>query len=115
MKLDIIAFSLLFMTFIIGNVELSSSNIVINDRRDSYIACKRLKAKAPYFNLKCENLIEEVNNYRENFKEQNEINNTKIKTLSMDKSCTRKVDKIQEIKLKNLLKKLSVQNKLSIN
>ena len=109
MKFDIITFSLLFIIFILGNIELSSSNIVNKEKRDSYNACVRLREKAPYFNLKCENLLDEIEDNKE------VENNSKIKTLSVDKSSTRKVNKIEEIKLRNLIRKLTNQNKLGID
>ena len=112
MKLEIISFSLLFMAIIIGCIELSSTNAVNKNRKESYHSCIRLREKAPYFNLKCEILLDDIKDNREKF---NGNIVTKIKALSLDKSSTRKVDKNQEIKLKNLIRKLSHEKNLRID
>ena len=112
MKLEIISFSLLFMAIVIGCIELSSTNAVNKNRKESYHSCIRLREKAPYFNLKCEILLDDIKDNREKF---NGNIVTKIKALSLDKSSTRKVDKNQEIKLKNLIRKLSHEKNLRID
>ena len=109
MKFEIISFSLLFMAIVIGCMELSSTNDVNKNRKESYNSCIRLREKAPYFKLKCEILLDDIKDNREKY---NERIDTNIKALSLDKSATRKVDKIQERKLKNLIRKLSHGNKL---
>ena len=115
MKIFTITFSLLLFFFILGNVELSSSKgIIYKDRRDSYESCIKLRKKAPYFNLKCENLLEN-DVYEENINEKSENNENKIKTLYLGESGTRKVNKSQEIKLRNLIQKLSNENKDNTN
>ena len=103
------------MTFLIFGIQnnnlLSTNNNIYEERKESYEACIRLRKKAPNLNLKCERLIEKnTNNQRNN--ENDEINNTEIKTLSLDESVTRKVNKSEEKKLRNLIKKLSNENKL---
>ena len=112
MKLEIISFSLLFMAIVIGCIELSSTNAVNKNRKESYHSCIRLREKAPYFNLKCEILLDDIKDNRE---KSNGNIDTNIKSLSLDKSATRKVDKNQEIKLKNLIRKLSHGKKLRID
>ena len=112
MKLEIISFSLLFMAIVIGCIELSSTNAVNKNRKESYNICIRLREKAPYFNLKCEILLDDIKDNREKVHGSND---TKIKALSFDKSATRKVDKIQEIKLKNLIRNLSHGKKMRID
>ena len=112
MKLEIISFSLLFMAIVIGCIELSSTNVVNKNRKESYHSCIRLREKAPYFNLKCEILLDDIKDNREKFN-GNKVTN--IKALSLDKSSTRKVDKNQEIKLKNLIRKLSHEKNLRID
>ena len=112
MKLEIISFSLLFMAIVIGCIELSSTNAVNKNRKEAYHSCIRLREKAPYFNLKCEILLDDIKDNREKF---NGNIVTKIKALSLDKSSTRKVDKNQEIKLKNLIRKLSHEKNLRID
>ena len=46
-------------------------------------------------------------NKKEENQRKEKINNTEIKTLIIDESNTRKVNKSEEIKLRNLIKKLS--------
>ncbi len=116
MKNFVIAFSILFFLFIIGNVELSSlKGIVYKDRRDSYESCISLRKKAPYINLKCENLIETVENKVEQLNEKSQAEKNKIKTLYLGQNSTRQVNKSEEIKLRSLIQKLLKDNKLSIN
>ena len=84
---------LLCMTFLIFGIQnnnlLSTNNNIYEERKESYEACIRLRKKAPNLNLKCERLIEKnTNNQRNN--ENDEINNTEIKTLSLDESVDRK-------------------------
>ena len=103
---------LTFLIFGIQNNNLLSINSTINEeRKESYEACKKLRKKAPNLNLKCERLIENNNNNKKNI-ENDEINNTEIKTLSLHESVTRKVNKSEERKLRNLIKKLSNENLL---
>ncbi len=106
---------LLCMTFLIFGIQnnnlLSINNNINEERKESYEACIKLRRKAPNLNLKCEKLIE-INKNNKNNNENDEINNTEIKTLSIDESVTRKVNKSQEKKLRNLIRKLSNENKL---
>ena len=103
------------MTFLIFGIQnnnlLSINNTINEERKESYEACLKLRSKAPNLNLKCERLIENIINNRKT-NENDEINNTEIKTLSLDESVTRKVNKSEEKKLRNLIKKLSNENKL---
>ena len=117
MKFYAIAFSIFFFAFIIENIELSSSSEgnVYKDRRDSYKACIKLKTKAPYFNLKCENFLDFIKVDIDNTNISIENGETIIKTLYMDKTETRKVNKNEENKLRNLIKKLTHENKLKFN
>ena len=108
MKLEILSFSLLFMAIVIGCIELSSTNAFNKNRKESYDSCLRLRSKAPYFNLKCEILLDDIKDNRER---SNGNIDTNIKALSLDKSTIRKVDKSQEIKLKNFIRKLSYGKK----
>ena len=111
MKICAIVFSLLFFAFIIENIELSSFHDNINqDRKDSYEACIKLKAKAPYFNLKCDIFLDYQNEERDIENKIFEKDEYKIKILYMDKTETRKVNESEEIKLRNLIKKLSDEN-----
>ena len=106
---------LLCLTFLIFGIQnnnlLSNNNNINEERKESYEACLKLRSKAPNLNLKCERLIENIINNRKT-NENDEINNTEIKTLSLDESVTRKVNKSEEKKLRNLIKKLSNENKL---
>ena len=114
MKSFAFALSILFIMFIIGSNALSSSKTISlkeKERRESFQACVRLKTKAPNLNLRCENLYEQIPTAEEILKnEENKIRG--IKFLSNDATFTRKVNKSQEIKLRNLIKKLTSQSKL---
>ena len=113
MKFYIITFSLIFVVLV--NFKLSSSNIIIKEKNsDSYKACIRLREKAPYFNLKCEKLKQEVANDTENIALKIERDESKIRFLSLDKTETRKVNEKQENKLKIYLQKLSKESILKI-
>ena len=100
---------LLFMSIIGSNALPSSNSLLTKERRESYQACIRLRAKAPNFNLKCEKLIENIHSKEV---EMEDANSNGVKILSTDVARTRKVNKIEEIKLRNLIKKLTNQNKL---
>ena len=109
MKWPFIAFPTLLLMFCLGSNEMSSNTKIIKEQRESYEACIRLRKKAPYFNLNCERLIPII----ETTINKIEINNNKgIKTLSEYESSTKKVSKTEEIKLRNLLLRLSRTNKL---
>jgi len=113
LKFYIITFSLLFVVLV--NFKLSSSYTIIKGKsNDSYNAYIRLREKAPYFNLKWENIKEEVENDRKNIDLKNESNDNKIRFLSSDKTKTRKVNEKQENKLKIYLQKLTNENILRI-
>ena len=111
MKSFAVALSILLIMFIIGSNALSSSNaLLIKQRKESYQACVRLRNKAPNLNLQCENLLENLPTEK-NEKIENP-NTTGVKILSDDVTGTRKVNKSEEIKLRNLIKKLSSENKI---
>ena len=114
MKSFVIALSIIFLLFAIGSNALSSSNsISLKEKRESYMACIRLKIKAPNINLNCENLLENSTPMEETEKTDKFISRTPgVKVLSNDEALTRKVNKSEEIKLRNLIKKLSSENKL---
>ena len=112
MKSFVIALPILFILFIMVSNALSSSNpILIKERYESYQACIRLRAKAPNLNLKCENILENIPGSGKIVKKEG-INNSGVKILSNEVTVTRKVNKSEEIKLRNLIKKLSNENKL---
>ena len=107
-----IIFSLLFFMFVLGNVELYS----IKDSKkakSSYEACIRLKIKAPYFNLKCENLLKRYNNNipeEETNPSDKENEGKPIQMLYFDKTETRKLNKREEIQLRKLIEQLTRKN-----
>ena len=112
MKSFVIALPILYILFIMVSNALSSSNpILIKERIESYHACIRLRTKAPNLNLKCENIIENIPGSGKSIKKEG-INNSGVKFLSNEVTATRKVNKSQEIKLRNLIKKLTNENKL---
>ena len=111
MKAFAIALTILYIIFIIGSNALSSSNVIlIKERKESYQACVRLRSKAHNLNLQCENLLENLPRTEETAKNINQ--RTGIKILSDDVAVTRKVNKSQQIKLRNLIKKLTNENKI---
>ena len=110
MKLPILIIGIIFLIFGIENNNLSGkNNNLIKEKRESYEACIRIKKKVPNMNLKCENLLDNISSEQDNAK-KGEINNTEIKTLII--GDTRKVNKSEEIKLRNLIQKLTNGNKL---
>ena len=108
MKLLTFALPIIFFMFIIGSNSKPFSNIVlINEKRESYRACLRLKKNAPNLNLKCEKLKENIN--------LEETQHIHIKFLSPVETETRKVNKEEEIKLRKLIKNLYKGNNLRKN
>ena len=110
MKWLFIALPFILLMYIIGSNELSSNIIIYEKQKVSYEACDKLRRKAPYFNLKCEKLLDNIPIPEP--KNKNEANNTKFKTLSKLDTTTRKVNKIEEKKLRILMQKLSYENNL---
>ena len=105
MKSIAIALSLIFIISIIGSNAFTSSNFLrLKEQQESYIACKSLKSKAPYLKLNCENLAPKKLVKMENAQLSN------IKILQNHETETRKVNKSEEIKLRNLIRKLKNQN-----
>ena len=105
MKSIAIALSLIFIISIIGSNAFTSSNFLrLKEQQESYIACKSLKSKAPYLKLNCENLAPKKVVKMENAQFSN------IKILQNHETETRKVNKSEEIKLRNLIRKLKNQN-----
>ena len=110
MKSTVIALQIIFIMLIFGSNALSFTNTkLINERMESYEACVRLRNKAPSLKLNCENLKDNI--HSEEVKIQ-ETNHSGIKLLSSIAAETRKVNKSQEIKLRNLIKRLSNENRL---
>ena len=104
MKSIAIALSLIFIISIIGSNAFTSSNFLrLKEQQESYIACKSLKSKAPYLKLNCENLAPKKVVKMENAQLSN------IKILQNHETETRKVNKSEEIKLRNLIRKLKNQ------
>ena len=105
MKSIAIALSLIFIISIIGSNAFTSSNFLrLKEQQESYIACKSLKSKAPYLKLNCENLAPKKVVKMENAQLSN------IKILQNHETETRKVNKSEEIKLRNLIRNLKNQN-----
>ena len=109
MKSFFFSFVILVLLFIIGCNAFSSNILLTKERRESYQACIKLRNKAPNLNLKCENLLEKTHSTEA---EREVTNNTGVKFLSDSVVSTRKVNKSEEIKLRNLIKKLTSENKL---
>ena len=107
MELIAIALSIIFIVLIIGSNAFTSSNLLsLKEQEESYLACKSLKRKAPNLKLNCEKLIPKK---VEEAKEIQNIN-SEIKILRTSDTGTRKINKIEEIKLRNLIWKLAYEN-----
>ena len=105
MKSIAIAFSIIFTVFIIGSNAFTSSNLLNRkSQEESYLACLSLKRKAPNLRLNCENLSPKK------FEEEIENKNIGIKILRTVEADTRKVNKSEELKLRNLIQRLKHQN-----
>ena len=100
MRLLIIALPIIYIVFMIGSNALTSSNLLkLKEQEESYLACKNLKDKAPHLKLNCENLLPKKSE-------------SGVKILTNDETKTKKVNKIQEIKLRNLMRKLTYENEM---
>ena len=107
MKSIVIALSLIFIVFTLGSNALTSSNLSrFKEQQESYLACKSLKSKAPYLKLNCENLAPKLQEKRDN------PEYTNIKILPTYETETRKVNKSEEMKLRNLIRKLRSESVL---
>ena len=110
MKLIVIALQIILCMLIFGSNALSFTNTkLINERMESYEACVRLRNKAPSLKLNCnilkENIISEEVNIKKSY-------HAGIKLLSSIEAETRKVNKSQENKLRNLIRKLANESRL---
>ena len=107
MKSLAIALSIIFIMFIIGSNALTSSNLLkLKEQQESYLACKSLKSRAPYLKLNCENLAPKLSEKCHN------PDVSSIKILRTYETETRKVNKSEEMKLRNLMRKLRSENLL---
>ena len=105
MKSFAIALSVIFMVFIIGSNAFTSSNLLkFKEQEESYLACKSLKRKAPNLKLNCEKLTPKK------FEETEEIQNNNVGFKILSDTETRKVNKSEEIKLRNLMRTLIYEN-----
>ena len=105
MKSFAIALSVIFMVFIIGSNAFTSSNLLkLKEQEESYLACKSLKRKAPNLKLNCEKLTQKK------FEETEEIQNNNVGFKILSDTETRKVNKSEEIKLRNLMRTLIYEN-----
>ena len=100
MKSLYIALSIIYIILIIDCNAFTSSNLLrLKEQQEAYQACKNLKNKAPNLRLNCENLAP-----------KEEINKLGVKVVRTEETETRKVNKYEEIKLRNLIKKLKNEN-----
>ena len=105
MRNFVIALVFIFAAYILtSNAKPNFLDNATKEKVEAYNSCNRLRMKAPYLNLKCEKLIEPSKNNGEN------SNMKGIKLLSRSDANTRKVNKSEEIKLRNLLKKLTSES-----
>ena len=106
MKSFAIALSIIFIVFIIGSNAFTSSNLLrLKEQEESYLACKSLKIKAPNLKLNCENLAPKKTKEIDEFQ-----NNIGVKLLKNTDTGIRKVNKSEEVKLRNLIRKLTYEN-----
>ena len=111
MKWQLHVFAFILYHIFIGRCDIPSNQALKQQKEESYLACMNLKRKAPFINLNCQKILE-------NFPIINSALNEEksgIKTLSKIDSETRKVNESEEIKLRNLIRKLYSENKLSQN
>ena len=107
MKSIAIALSLIIIVFTLGSNALTSSNFLrFKEQQESYLACQSLKSKAPYLKLNCENLAPKLPEKSHN------PDVSSIKILLTYETETRKVNKSEEMKLRNLMRKLRSENVL---
>ena len=105
MRKYVIAILFIFMAYrITSNAMPNFLENEAKEKKEAYEACNRLRIKAPYLNLKCEKLKESPKKKEKVFKI------TGMKLLSVEDANTKKVNKSQEIKLRNLLHKLASEN-----
>ena len=104
---------ILLFSFIIFEFANTSLNNISKEEEESFNACLQLKIQAPYLNLDCEKIITNKNSNEENQKLfygnlRKEKTNQNIKTISLEdiKRSTKKINKTDEMKLKNLIRKL---------
>ena len=110
MKWLIYIFTFILYQIFIGKCDLPSNHSLKQQQKESYSACMDLKRKAPFINLNCQKILENFPAIKSALNEDNGI-----KTLSKTDSESRKVNESEEIKLRNLLRKLYSENKLSQN
>ena len=104
MRNYVIALLFIFILYdITSNAMPNFLNNLSKEQNEAYEACNQLRLKAPYLNLKCEQL-------RDSRKNGENVNLKGIKLLSNKDANTRKVNKSQEKKLRNLIKKLTSEN-----
>ena len=103
---------ILLISFIIFEFANTSLNNISKEEEESLNTCLQLKIQAPYLNLDCEKIITNKTN-EENQKLfygnlRKEKTNQNIKTISLEdiKRNTKKINKTDEIKLKDLIRKL---------
>ena len=106
MKSFVIALSIILIFIIGSNAVSSSNNTLSKERRESYQACIRLRTKAPNLNLKCENLIA---NFHSAEQIKRDVAKNGIKFLENDVTGTRKVNKSEEKKLRNFIRKMIIE------
>ncbi len=104
---------ILLISFIIFEFANTSLNNISKEEEESFNACLQLKIQAPYLNLDCEKIITNKNSNEENQKLfygnlRKEKTNQNIKTITLEdiKRSTKKINKTDEMKLKNLIRKL---------
>ena len=104
MRNYVIALVIIFTLYAItSNAMPNFLNNISKEQNEAYEACNQLRIKAPYLNLKCEQL-------RSPRKNGENVNMKGIKLLSNNDANTRKVNQSQEKKLRNLIKKLTSEN-----
>ena len=96
MKWLIYVFIIIFCSNFISRCDLPSNELLKQQKKESYQACMDLKRKAPFIKLNCQKLLENIPTINSAMNEED----NGIKTLSKTDSETRKVNEMQEKKLK---------------
>ena len=103
---------ILLISFIILVFVNSQLNNITKEEEESLNACLQLKIQAPYLNLDCEKIINKNSNeenqklFSRNLRKEKTNQNIKTITLEDIKRSTKKINKTDEMKLKNLIRKL---------
>lgn len=98
MKTALVFLISIVVLFTAGNPKLTPGK-----RTNSLNACMKLRRQAPYLNLNCEGLLESQSEQKSETREEKVIKTFSVDTL---KASTKKIEKRDEEKLKEMIKSL---------